>query len=124
MNNAILLLITNLLFGIGLFTTAVGQTGPPADRVRPLRFRLSLDSLQPSRITVPEGTYLIQVVNAAVMADITVRLDDERSIRVADGRTRKGGSKSVFVARLRPGRHRISVPGRPAWQSEIVVTQR
>ena len=89
-----------------------------------LSFRLHTDGLSPSQITVPDGRYIIRVVNSAVMKDMTVQLDDDRGSRIGNANSRKGGSKSSFIVRLTPGKHTLSVPGRSTWKSEITVVNK
>jgi hypothetical protein len=107
----------------GLACAGLGQTAG-GDAPRLLRFRLELNSMEPARLTVPEGRYLVQVINGVALSPVSVQLDDEQATRIAEARSKRGAARTRFPVSLRPGKHTLSVRGRPEWKSVITVVSR
>lgn len=89
-----------------------------------LDFRLRLNSILPATVTVPEGRYLIRLSNGITPDEIPVVLDDDKGAKVVEDNQGRGQGKSTRLVDLKPGVHRIYVPGRAQWSASITVSKK
>ena len=108
-------------YALLIVSVCFGQQKEAEGNVTDLPLRLELAGFTPDKITVPAGRNEIRVINAAVMAPITVQLDDDRAAKLAEVPSQRGAAKSRLVIVLKEGKHRISVVGREQWNVEITV---
>jgi hypothetical protein len=89
-----------------------------------LTFQLRLNSLQPAAMIVPEGRYVVRVINGLVIGDITVQIEDAQKTRLAEKQVRKQAPKFTAFTDLKQGTYTVRVLGKPQWSSTIIVTQK
>jgi len=114
-----------LITAIVVSTDAMAaQTNPPVGAPRgTLYFHLELNGVFPAQLTVEEGRYWVRVINGVYTEDLTIRMDDDRGQAVASRAVAKHqAAKSMFQIDLRPGRHKLQIPGRPKLTCDITVT--
>jgi hypothetical protein len=121
-------------YGFGLLLASVGLATAlfaiPAPTLKApavdgfLTFRLRLNSLQPPTVTIPEGRYVVRVINGLVIGDITVQIEDAQKTRLADKQVRKQAPKFTAFTDLMQGTYTVRVLGKPQWSSTIIVTKK
>jgi hypothetical protein len=87
-----------------------------------LIFRLRLNRMEPSQLTVPEGRYNIHLINGISLSDFDFQLNDERDTQLASKRVQQARGVSNMPVDLTPGRQVLSIAGRPKYRCEITVT--
>jgi len=115
-----------LIVGHAYFLESARAQGQPAPTLPSgiLDFRLELNQILPAQLTVAEGRYWIRISNGVYLEEVTVQVDDERGQRLAARTTPKHQAKSKFLVDLKPGKHRLHLPGRPRLVSTISVVPR
>lgn len=106
---------------LGLMLAAGEQAQEP---LRPLYFRLLLNRMEPARLTIPEGRYVLRLDNGIVLGEVRFRLDVAQGPRVLEGRIPRGAGRGKAMVLLKPGKYVLEAGGRSQWRSEISVTER
>jgi hypothetical protein len=118
-----------LVIGIGLCVAACApvalaqQPSAPLKPVNILTFRLHRNRLLPAQITVPEGRYSVDLINAYVRGDIELTWKNDRSAQVGAARMSNGKLRGQMFVQLTPGKHTLQVVGKPEWKCEITVVK-
>lgn len=99
--------------------------GPTANAARPqkLSFELRLNGLNPTQLTIEEGTYSLELENHVFLAQVELQVDEAAGRRVAQTSTPPGkfqARKRQFV-QLRPGTHVVQVVNQPNWKAIVTV---
>jgi hypothetical protein len=83
---------------------------------------LADDELTPARVTLEEGRYRFRLNNAFTSNSLTLRIDDDKSVRVKEMATRAFAAKGSIIEVLKPGRYVVSIAQRPKWRVDVEVT--
>lgn len=89
-----------------------------------LDLRLRLNRILPATTTVPEGRYLVRLRNGITPDEFPVALDDDKGAKVVQANHGRGRGKSSWLVDLKPGVHRLYVPGRTQWSTTITVIKK
>ena len=98
------------------------QTAITLPRLEAEHITITPTGFEPSEITRPAGQILLAVNNRSGLDDVTIRVDIEGGLRVAqahESRTRLSWRGAVT---LLPGRYVITEANHPDWVCRIIVT--
>lgn len=113
-----------ILSTVAMCLWAADQKAMRADSMSTLRFKVHLNSLEPSAISVPEGRYLIQVNSAILRGEVPFHLDDPLKASLASTKVSARLARRSVVVDLKAGLHTLTIAGKAKWVSKITVIKR
>jgi hypothetical protein len=101
-----------------------GETTAKGEVVNRLVFTVRLNSLQPSAVTVPEGTYEIELSTGILRDSVSFELSGPAKAKLAAAKTKAHRARESVVVRLTAGDYVLQVAGYSKWTSKIIVTSK
>lgn len=111
-----------LLLFLGI-EAATGQSSQARkEKVIQLPIRAELDGLQPNRLEVEEGDYLIFLRNGIYKSALTLVLDDDKAVKQSEKAGRELSGRIQLEVSLKPGKYIVRVTENPRMQMEVLVS--